>query len=435
MGKGMDKIIKRLMSIVKRKAVDWNAFDAVLSEVKDINAFDDVYEGTILTEYIHQSFFFMNGALLPGSVCHFLTCGYDVRANGGRNGYLALKELCWSTYDRYLLDAARILLAAGAPIFCQMEGDDTVDSLFDHLAWKLDGAWTSDGDYEAANIFVAYQAMAKAAHAQKDYTGIGSYLDCVGRPLTAVSMLKTEKTAVTPDEAGVAGFGDALLLWFDDRPLVLSSAIELVVDPLYAQENSALLTDATPAFSGLVGAVLQQVQYLDDAICSLVFDNRLGLLCSDVTAHDKTSCGVYAIRPLQENKALQDLDIASVCGRNSVAFSSGVRRYDEETLALFCDEDAYILSTPLLDPVTKGFERAFALSQCPRTFLYRYTRRYPLQRVRTIACFGKQGRVVALRLQDEKQALYAKVTEDCRFEVWMSDAVYDPLEDADLEDL
>lgn len=49
---------------------------------------------------------------MPAAVQHFLNAGYDVLANDGRNGVLALKQLRRTSYDKYIHDAAKVHLDA-----------------------------------------------------------------------------------------------------------------------------------------------------------------------------------------------------------------------------------------------------------------------------------------------------------------------------------
>ena len=53
---------------------------------------------------------FSRGDRLLKFVRLFLENGFDVNGNNGRNGALCLHELCWSTYDEYILQIAEVLL-------------------------------------------------------------------------------------------------------------------------------------------------------------------------------------------------------------------------------------------------------------------------------------------------------------------------------------
>lgn len=107
--------VSKLSAITDQTPIDWDAFDSVLKGLEDINAYDEHDEETILSEFMMDGEFYKRGSILADVVRHFLACGYDVSANDGLNGGLALHSLCWSSYDHYVLEAAKVLMNAGAP--------------------------------------------------------------------------------------------------------------------------------------------------------------------------------------------------------------------------------------------------------------------------------------------------------------------------------
>ena len=88
--------VSKLSAITDQTPIDWDAFDSILKGLEDINAYDEYYEETILSEFIMDGEFYKRGSILADVVRHFLACGYDVSANDGLNGGLALHSLCWS---------------------------------------------------------------------------------------------------------------------------------------------------------------------------------------------------------------------------------------------------------------------------------------------------------------------------------------------------
>lgn len=167
--------VSKLSAITDQTPIDWDAFDSVLKGLEDINAYDEHDEETILSEFIMDGEFYKRGFILADVVRHFLACGYDVSANDGLNGGLALHSLCWSSYDHYVLEAAKVLMNAGAPVKYRTSGDDPNEEpecLLGSIGWKISGAWMVDKDYAWANILEAYYAMTEANIAGKDYNTI-----------------------------------------------------------------------------------------------------------------------------------------------------------------------------------------------------------------------------------------------------------------------
>ena len=107
MSNAISDAVTKLSAITNKYPIDWTTFDDTLKSLTDINVFDEKYEETILSEYITDGEFYKRGEILPIAIRHFLENGYDVYANEGRNGGLALSALCWSSYDRNILEAAK----------------------------------------------------------------------------------------------------------------------------------------------------------------------------------------------------------------------------------------------------------------------------------------------------------------------------------------
>ena len=81
----------------------------------------------------------------------FLDNGYDVTLNNGRHGVEALSALCWSTYDKAILDGAKLLLDAGAnPLCLDVDGNNVLYS----INWKLSGCM-HERDTRKVELFTA----------------------------------------------------------------------------------------------------------------------------------------------------------------------------------------------------------------------------------------------------------------------------------------
>lgn len=286
--------VSKLSAVTDLTPVNWETFDAVLNGLEDINAYDDQYEETILSEFIMSGDFYNRGIVLADIVRHFLSCGYDVSANEGMNGGLALRALCWSSYDRHILDAAKVLMNAGAPVNYRSQDDDPdeePEGLIGSISWKLDGAWTEDKDFAFANTLEAYYAMAEANLAGKDYNSIDSYFACIGKPLTSVSAVNVGGNPTLQAEGDVSVYTEPLIMWFEDKPLVISCYTDFVVNPVYADDKKDSLADVTAVFSSLVGAALQEVQY-----CCFEFSNGRRLLFASRDIGDGKRIGTFDIR-------------------------------------------------------------------------------------------------------------------------------------------
>ncbi len=414
-----------LSAITDRTPIDWDAFDSVLNGLNDINFYDDQYEETILSEFITDGDFYNRGFILADVVRHFLACGYDVSANGGLNGGLALRSLCWSSYDHYILDAAKVLMNAGAPVNYRTSDDDPneePEGLLGGISWKLSGAWMVDKGYAWANTLEAYYAMTEANIAGKDYNSIDNYFVCIGKTLTAVSAIKNEDTLSLRNEGVLSVYAEPLVMWFGDKPLVVSCYTDFVVNPVYVEDKGTELSDVSAIFSSLIGATLQEVQYIGTTICYFEFSNGQRLFFASRDIGNRKRVGTFEIRVKDNAVDIQHLKIESICGINGTTFASTVTDYSESAVALFCDDGTYLL---YLCPGSSN-KYKFGIRSCSKELLKEYARQYPLKNHSQISCIYEQDNLQAIRIDFPEGYFYMLATE-YDIELQLNDRLYDPL--------
>ena len=119
--------------------------------------------------------------------------GYNVNENNGRHGSEALRALCWSTYDKAILDAAKLLLDAGADPLCL---DSEGDNVFGAINWKLAGCIPVNDNLEHECLFTALYDLVEASTTNSPYSGI-QWCDAVyGKKIDRIY-----SCAATPEEA------------------------------------------------------------------------------------------------------------------------------------------------------------------------------------------------------------------------------------------
>lgn len=419
--------VSKLSAITDRTPIDWDAFDSVLKGLEDINAYNEQYKETILSEFIMDGNFYNRGTILADIVRHFLSCGYDVSANEGLNGGLALHALCWSSYNQHILDAAKVLMNAGAPVNYRTGDDDPNDEpegLLGSISWKLSGAWMVDKDFAFANTLEAYYAMTEANIAGKDYNSIDSYFVCIGKPLTSVSAIHVGGKPALHDEGDISVYSEPLVMWFEDKPLVISCYTDFVVNPVYADDNKDSLANVTAVFSSLIGATLQEVQYIGTTICYFEFSNGKRLFFAGRDIGDRKRVGTFDIRADGKKVDVDQLRIEYFCAINGRTFAGTVTEYSEDAIALFCDDAAYLL---YLRPGTADRYR-FGLCPCSKALLSEYTRQYPLKHPVKTTWMYEQDNLSAVRLDFSDGYLYMAATEYYDIEIQLSDKIYNPLE-------
>lgn len=427
MSNSLRKAIRKLSSITKKAPIDWDAFDLVLKGLEDINAYDDKYEETILSEFIMDGDFYKRGFILADVVRHFLACGYDVSANDGLNGGLALHSLCWSSYDHNILDAAKVLMNAGAPVKYRTSDDDPneePEGLLGSISWKLSGAWMVDRDYAWANTLEAYYAMTEANIAGKDYNSIDNYTTCIGKALTAVSAIKKGDALSLQNEGVLSVYAEPLVMWFEDKPLVISCYADFVVNPVYVGDKKNELCDVTGVFSSIIGATLKEVQYIGTTICYFEFDNGQRLFFASRDIGNRNRVGTFEIRAKDNAIDIEHLKIERICGINGTVFASSVTHFEENAIALFCVDAEYILY-----PYPKGNDKyKFEICSCSKALLSEYARQYQLKNHSQISCFNEHDDLQAIRIDYPEGHFYIVATENGDIEIQLSDKLHNPLD-------
>ncbi len=427
MSNTISNAISKLSKITEKTPIDWDAFDSVLKQLEDINVYDDKYEETILSQFLMDGDFYKRGFVLSDIVRHFLACGYDVSANNGLNGGLALHSLCWSSYDHYILDAAKVLMNAGAPVKYKTDDDDPDEEpmgLLRSIRCKLSGAWMVDNDYAWANTLQAYYAMTEANIAGKDYNSIDNYVTCIGKPLTAVSAIRNGDTLTLQNEGVFSVYSEPIVMYFEDTPLVISIYSDFIVNPVYADDKKNELCDVTGVFSSVIGATLKEVQYIGTTICCFEFDNGQRLFFAGRDSGNKKRVGIFEIRAKDNAVDIERLKIESICGINGTIFASTVTDYEEDAIAIFCDDAAYILYTC---PGSSD-KYKFGICSCSKELVNEYARQYTLKNHSRISCVYKQDNLQAIRIDYPEGHFYIVATENSNIGIRLSDKLYDPLD-------
>ena len=158
MGCTVTEKYQQLSNLLSKKVVNWEEVESIIDSLG--NHINDKYDdGTILSELYIDSHSYERGEILVELTKLFLKHGYDVHSNYDFNGAICLHNLCWASYDKYVLHVAELLLNAGANTHINIEGDYE-DGILNSISWKL-GYWNI-GEYNSANMFEAYYQMIQA---------------------------------------------------------------------------------------------------------------------------------------------------------------------------------------------------------------------------------------------------------------------------------
>lgn len=400
-----------LGKILEKKSIDWELFDLELSKIPDINA---VYEeDTILSKLYNEC---PDGTILVEITKRFLAAGYDVAANDGQNGAICLHNLCWATYDKYILDAAKLLLSAGADTKLSFDdNNEELSGVKGSISWRLDGDWV-EGAYTVANIFEAYWQLVAAYEAGKDYQRICTFEDCVGQTLLGAEIISSKSAISKPP---LTAFDGHLVLWFGDKPLVISKYIDFVVNPVFFAENKEKSVAADFYFRSLINAKLTRFVFVDQCTAQLQFDNGMYLLLSSSDyRNNENRYGFFEIcKDTQVDLSGEEIDsIALAPGKN---YSDSCDQFSEHSVSLICGDKAF-----LLHRYPEGYSKNFEIHtiKCSLPFVADYKRRIVLSDLKCEKTFFRQYKLSGIRIAcgikffylfaDERDALHLKLAEE-----------------------
>ena len=206
----------------------------------------------------------LEGRFLPELVRFFLDNGYDVTRDNGAHGGKALKNLSWSSYDEYIIDAAKLLLHAGAdPEY--KEEDDTV---VEWMEVKESAAACVDKDHSLENLFYTMVEIMLAYIEHREYDGIQYYAHAIGKQIMDVNLYFDAEVRPsglfeqTSDSGTIYTNCYHGSLVFDCEGLSLSipDCTNIIIDPS-AANDSVQKQSLTNSFNECIGAKIADIDF------------------------------------------------------------------------------------------------------------------------------------------------------------------------------
>lgn len=328
----MKTITEKLYFELNKKVIDWKSIEEYISSLgEDINLYDEKDEECILSESYknHMGIGYINEKLTDLFVKH----GFDVTANGGKNGASCLRALCCSSDDKYVLHIAEKLLNLGADSTIVDDKKDDGRGVLSSIEWKL-GYW-STGEYDSANIFSAYYDMVERHQNGKKYKGIRAFREVVGETVT-----KVEKLKVLNDNEE----RNLYLMFCGDMQLIVTEYVELIVNP-YVRDEALEIIDVSEEFQSIIGVKVKGLRYYNSSLAKISFDNGYTIVIgsNDFAGIDKT--GVW-LRISSTNKVqLPELgtSIEAILFFGICTHANDSIFYSENTVVLIMKDSAYAL--------------------------------------------------------------------------------------------
>lgn len=205
-----------------------------------------------------------SGAFLCSVIRFFLDHGFDVTKCGGCFGAQCLWALTSSTYDRFMIEATKLLFDAGA----RNRTISLTSANSDETPWDLIATETSyqeacEHDYSAANIYEAVYQMYQAIEDGKPYSGIDSYEVSIGKKIQKVLTVGTQNPPAffsqnLPDSKTGTCYLQPLYFVYENGILIATQYVSFWTDTILPEKN---LVDVSEHFGGIVGHTIRCFTY------------------------------------------------------------------------------------------------------------------------------------------------------------------------------
>ena len=262
----------QLIALFRSGAPDFRAAEELIAKGADLNAkgrwpgenvLTQILEGYWCSEF-GDNIDEMGGAPttpheLGTDMCRiirfFLEHGFDVHRGGGTYGAECLDALTLSTFDKYIIDATKILLDAGAEnIPC--EGGSPKDSIGSEGSFQ----GTCENNYHKANIFEAVYQIYEAVEQGHPYDGIDSYEAAIGKKIILVLAEQPEAGSVFYPVSLLNFkkencFNENLYFIYDGGFLRTTQYADFWVDTQLPDKS---LVDVSSHFSGMIGSRIKE---------------------------------------------------------------------------------------------------------------------------------------------------------------------------------
>ncbi len=247
-----------------------------------------------------------DGRYLPYIVKLFLEHGFDCSKDNGKAGAQCLANLISSSSDKYILDAAKLLLEAGAdPNFIIF--DDTNESVLEYVKDESSSVLmiydTEDNinEYELSNLFsTLYEIMFACIH-KNCFSDICYYDKASGRKIDHIILYsKTEKSqGIFSDGKHTQCFFDHIVFWCEDSPLCISTHGDILCDPRIPSKAKAA-KNIEEYFPDCAGNKIDEIKLGKFTI------NRDGKPCIEELICIRTDNGKTILFPLFSREKLND---------------------------------------------------------------------------------------------------------------------------------
>ena len=290
---GYGDLENKLIELFRSGAPDFDAAENLIQQGADVNAVGKDDNENILSEILSGYWWSEHGETISdicddcdGShcddcehnrnlnpklgpsmcaiICFFLEHGFDVNKYDGCFGAQCLWALTLSTFDRYMIEATKLLLGAGAKnrtISPSSTGEDETPWRF--IATEGSFQDTCEYDHSTANIYEAIYQIYQAIEDGRPYSGIDSYESAIGKKVKKVLAEKNGDQPIffsmdLPEFKKENCYNQTLYFVYDEGVLITTQSADFWTDTVLPDTD---LVDVSERFEGVVGHVIQRFVY------------------------------------------------------------------------------------------------------------------------------------------------------------------------------
>lgn len=282
---GYGDLGNKMIELFQSGAPDFEAAEELIRQGADLNAIGKDDDENILSEILTGYWWSKYGDTISDasdncehnrnlnpdlgpSMCKvirfFLNHGFDVTKCDGCFGAQCLCALTLSTFDRYIIEATKILLDAGA----KNRTVSPTSTNDDETPWSsigTEGSYQSacEHNHSLANIFEAVYQIYQAIENGKPYKGIDSYEIAVGKKILKVLAESNGNQPVfypmtLPEFQKDNCYTQNLYFVYDGGALISTQYADFWTDTVLPD---AEMVDVSEYFEGIVGSTIERFTY------------------------------------------------------------------------------------------------------------------------------------------------------------------------------
>ena len=264
---GYGDLEDKLIAVFDPKSPDFETADLLIKMGANVNAEGKNDEENILSEIIGQSWINCGESMIQ-IIQYFIKNGFDVHKKDERYGAQCLWNLTLSSFDRYMIDAIKLLLDAGAKNVCIGSRPDDDETPWSFIAAEGSYQDTCCHNHHLGNIYEAAYQIYQAVEDGRDYSGIDSYERVIGHKIIKIlSALPEHSTTFfdldLPNSKHKNCFTQDLFIVTDNGILFSTQYADFWFNNMMPDVETI---DVSEYFTNIVGGTIKEFHFEHNAI-------------------------------------------------------------------------------------------------------------------------------------------------------------------------